>query len=102
MGISAIGGDIGNLIGELQKVEKKIQKLERLKFQPGEEVILTQGINQGKLGTIQSVNGKVVQKENSYGVDVFMDNGRVMGLWIPANHKTSEIRTSFTPIFFHL
>merc|ERR1712087_475309 len=66
------------------------------KYEAGEEVYVTDGLNAGNYGTIQTDNGRLLFDNGCYGVDVKIPNGTVEGFWIhpsslqPANKSPEK------------
>lgn len=61
------------------------------KHEAGDEVYVTDGLNAGNTGNIQSDNGRLAFDDGCYGVDVAIPGGSVDGYWIhPASMKPSK------------
>jgi len=70
------------------------EALQHKKYEANDEVYVTDGLNVGRYGNIQSDNGRLQFDEGCYGVDVKMEDGTTEGYWI---HPTSMIPASESP-----
>jgi len=70
------------------------EALQHKKYEANDEVFVTDGLNIGRYGNIQSDNGRLQFDEGCYGVDVKMEDGPVEGYWI---HPTSMIPANESP-----
>jgi len=70
------------------------EALQHKKYEANDEVYVTDGLNVGRYGNIQSDNHRLQFDEGCYGVDVKMDDGTVEGYWI---HPTSMIPANESP-----
>jgi len=61
------------------------------KYEAGDEVYVTDGLNAGNYGNIQSDNGRLAFDDGCYGVDVKIPGGAIDGYWIhPASMRPSK------------
>merc|ERR1712233_86370 len=61
------------------------------KYEAGDEVYVTDGLNAGNYGNIQGDNGRLAFDDGCYGVDVKIPGGAIDGYWIhPASMRPSK------------
>jgi len=70
------------------------EAMQHKKYEVGDEVYVTDGINVGRTGTTQSDNGRLQFDDGCYGVDVKMEDGTIEGYWI---HPASMVPASESP-----
>lgn len=70
------------------------EALQHQKYEANDEVYVTDGLNVGRYGNIQSDSGRLQFDEGCYGVDVKMEDGTVEGYWI---HPTSMVPANESP-----
>jgi len=56
--------------------------LQPRKYEIGSEVMIIDGINKGKKGTIQSNGNRILIEKKCFGVDVLLGDGSLQGYWI--------------------